>query len=149
MSPDTILDAAFMDLFALPTPLDRVVLEITEHAAINCYPDVLSAMRSLRDRGLRIAVDDVGAGYSSLRHILSLAPDIIKLDMSIVRNIDADNSRRALAAALIGFARATGCKVVAEGVETASELSVLRELGINKAQGYFLGKPMQIDALPC
>ncbi len=144
LSPDTIMDPAFMALFA-DLPLERVVLEITEHAAINFYSGVVAAMRSLRDRGLRIAVDDAGAGYSSFRHILSLAPDIIKLDMSIVRNIDADNSRRALAAALMGFARATGSKVVAEGVETASELSVLRELGINKAQGYLLGKPMPID----
>jgi len=145
LSPATILDAVFMDLF-VDIPLDRVVLEITEHAAVDFYPGVVAAMRSLRDGGLRIAVDDAGAGYSSFRHILNLAPDIIKLDMSIVRNIDADNSRRALAAALVSFARATGSKVVAEGVETKSELSVLRELGINKAQGYLLGKPMPIGA---
>lgn len=143
LSPDTIMDATFMDLFA-DLPLDRVVLEITEHAVINFYSGFVAALRSLRDGGLRIAVDDAGAGYSSFRHILSLEPDIIKLDISIVRGIDADNSRRALAAALMGFARATGSKVVAEGVETASELSALRELGINKAQGYFLGKPMPL-----
>jgi EAL domain-containing protein (putative c-di-GMP-specific phosphodiesterase class I) len=127
------------------------VLEITEHAAIRCYPDVLTAMQPLRDKGLRIAVDDAGAGYSSFRHILTLSPDIIKLDMSIVRNIDSDRSRKALAAALMGFARATGSKVVAEGVETLSELSVLRELGVDKAQGHLLAKPTPLDvaaALP-
>lgn len=144
LSPDTIRNAAFKDLFT-DIPIERVVLEITEHAAINFYTDVVTALRSLRDKGLRLAVDDAGAGYSSFRHILSLAPDIIKLDMSIVRNIDVDNSRRALAAALMGFARSTGSAVVAEGVETASELLALRDLGINNLQGYLLGKPMPIE----
>jgi EAL domain-containing protein (putative c-di-GMP-specific phosphodiesterase class I) len=86
-------------------------------------------------------VDDAGAGFTSFRHILRLQPDIIKLDMSLTRDIDTDAARRALAAALIRFAHETGSKIVAEGVETASELSVLRSLGVNKAQGYFLGRP--------
>jgi EAL domain-containing protein (putative c-di-GMP-specific phosphodiesterase class I) len=122
-------------------PLERLVLEVTEHATIDEYSDLTNALAPLRTRGLRLAVDDAGAGFASFRHILRLQPDIIKLDMSLTRDIDTDAARRALAAALIRFAHETGSKIVAEGVETASELSVLRSLGVNKAQGYFLGRP--------
>lgn len=125
--------------------LDRIVLEITEHATVTQYPDLLDALAPLRAHGLRLAVDDAGAGYSSFRHILRLLPDIIKLDMSLTRDIDSDSARRALALALIGFGKETGCEIVAEGVQTASELDTLRSLGVTKAQGYFLGRP---EALP-
>ena len=122
-------------------PLERLVLEITEHATIDEYSELTNALAPLRTRGLRLAVDDAGAGFASFRHILRLQPDIIKLDMSLTRDIDTDAARRALASALIRFAHETGSKIVAEGVETASELRVLRSLGVNKAQGYFLGRP--------
>jgi EAL domain-containing protein (putative c-di-GMP-specific phosphodiesterase class I) len=122
-------------------PLERLVLEVTEHATIDEYSELTDALAPLRSRGLRLAVDDAGAGFASFRHILRLQPDIIKLDMSLTRDIDTDAARRALASALIRFAHETGSKIVAEGVETASELSVLRSLGVNKAQGYFLGRP--------
>ncbi|WP_024545922.1 EAL domain-containing protein [Picosynechococcus sp. NKBG15041c] len=143
ISPKTILDGKLGDALA-GWPLGQIVLEVTEHAVIDHYDDITRVVNPLRQRGLRIAVDDAGAGYASFRHILNLAPDVIKLDISITRNIDTDRSRRALAAALISFAQETGSKIVAEGVETASELAVLQELGINKAQGYFLGKPMSL-----
>jgi len=121
--------------------LERLVLEITEHATIDEYSELTNALAPLRTQGLRLAVDDAGAGFASFRHILRLQPDIIKLDMSLTRDIDTDAARRALASALIRFAHETGSKIVAEGVETASELRVLRSLGVNKAQGYFLGRP--------
>jgi EAL domain-containing protein (putative c-di-GMP-specific phosphodiesterase class I) len=143
LSPETILNGGLARVFE-GRPLERFILEVTEHAAIEGYSDIASILGPLRDRGLRIAVDDAGAGYSSFRHILKLGPDYIKLDISITRNIDTDISRRSLAAGLASFARATNKVMVAEGVETASELSVLQELGIDKAQGYFLGKPMAI-----
>lgn len=142
VSPETIVSGALAAALA-GHPVDRVVLEVTEHASISHYGSIAAAVEPLRRAGLRIAVDDAGAGYASFRHILSLAPDIIKLDISITRNIDSDPSRRELGKALIGFAEATGSRIVAEGVETAGELAVLRELGVNKAQGYFIGKPMQ------
>lgn len=143
-SPETILDESFESAFQ-GRPLERVVLEVTEHAAIEHYNNIAVVMGSLRDRGLRIAVDDAGAGYASFRHILSLSPDIIKLDISITRNIHDDFSRRALASAFVSFANETNSKIVAEGVETVQELATLRELGFNNAQGYFLGKPMAIE----
>jgi EAL domain-containing protein (putative c-di-GMP-specific phosphodiesterase class I) len=95
---------------------------------------------------MRLAIDDTGAGFASLRHILNLEPDIIKLDISLTRGVDVDRARRALAAALIAFAANTGASIVAEGVETASELSVLRDLGVGFGQGYLLGRPGPLPA---
>jgi EAL domain-containing protein (putative c-di-GMP-specific phosphodiesterase class I) len=103
-------------------------------------------LEPLRKKGLRLAVDDAGAGYASFRHILRLEPDIIKLDMSLTRDIDTDRTRRALAAALIRFAQETGSKIIAEGVETQSELEVLRSLGISMAQGYLISRPVPLAA---
>jgi EAL domain-containing protein (putative c-di-GMP-specific phosphodiesterase class I) len=145
-SPPTILNDAFT--IALENcPPERIVLEITEHADVGDYDKLLGALAPLRQRGVRIAVDDAGAGYSSLRHILNLQPDLIKLDMSLTRNISLDPARRALAAALIGFAKETGSSIIAEGVETESELNTLRQLGVEKVQGYYLARPMALDKL--
>ncbi len=143
LSPEVILQGNIVEVLR-DFPLEQVILEVTEHAVIHHYGELARLIAPLRANGLRIAVDDAGAGYASFRHILNLAPDIIKLDISITRNIDSDYSRRALAAALIGFATSTNSKIVAEGVETAAELAVLRQLGVNKVQGFFLGKPMPL-----
>jgi len=91
--------------------------------------------------GARLAVDDVGAGYASLRHILRLDPNLIKLDLSLTRNIQNDRRKRALAASLISFAHETGCAVIAEGIEQDGEKQALIELGADYGQGYFLGRP--------
>lgn len=120
---------------------DRLVLEITEHEAIEDYGALAEALAPLRERGLRVAVDDVGAGYASLRHALQLAPDMVKMDISLTRGIDADAGRRALATALISFAGETNMTIVAEGIETAAELDTLRELGVRYGQGFYLARP--------
>lgn len=145
ISPDNVTNGALARLLAKHA-VDRVVLEVTEHVPIADYAQFEAALAPLRRRGLRLAVDDAGAGYASFRHIISLQPDFIKLDMSITRDIDTDRTRRALAAALIRFAEETGSRIIAEGVETESELAVLRKLGVDKAQGYLLGRPAPIDA---
>jgi EAL domain-containing protein (putative c-di-GMP-specific phosphodiesterase class I)/AmiR/NasT family two-component response regulator len=119
----------------------RIVLEITEHEAIDDYGALADALAPLRDRGLRVAVDDVGAGYASLRHALQLAPDMVKMDISLTRDIDRDPRRRALAAALISFAGETGMTIIAEGIETDAELGALRELGVRYGQGFYLARP--------
>ncbi len=113
-SPATILDGA-LDAALASAPRNRLVLEITEHATIVDYPALLARLAPLRRDGLRVAIDDAGVGYSSLRHILSLGPDLIKLDMSLTRDVDADPVRRALVAALVAFAAKTGRRIVAEG----------------------------------
>jgi len=144
MAPETILAEEFQGIFR-NWPLERIVLELTEHTTVSNYAAITTALKPLRDCGLRFAVDDVGAGYASFRHILSLSPDVIKLDTSITRNIDTDRSRRALARAVISFGQETGIGVIAEGVETVAELTALQKLGINKAQGYLIGKPEPIS----
>ncbi|MGE4405289.1 sensor domain-containing phosphodiesterase [Pseudomonas sp.] len=146
VSPGTIL-AGGLDQVLGGQPLERLMLEVTEHASVPDYTHMADALRPLRERGLRLAVDDAGAGYASFRHILRLKPDVIKLDGSLIHNLDSDADCRALAAALIRFAEETGCKVVAEGVETEAELAVLRRLQVNKAQGYLLGRPAPLEQL--
>jgi EAL domain-containing protein (putative c-di-GMP-specific phosphodiesterase class I) len=142
-SPETIVKGALAAALH-GRPLSRIVVEVTEHQAIERYEDIAEAIAPLQRDGLRIAIDDAGAGYASFRHVLNLHPHIVKLDNSITRAIDVDRSRRALAAALCGFARETGCGIVAEGVETQAELDAVRALGIGRAQGYHLGRPMNL-----
>ncbi len=144
VSPSTIFDGTLGTVLS-GWPLERVVLEVTEHAVIDHYQEIARIVRPLRARGMRIAVDDAGAGYASFKHILSLAPDIIKLDVSIIRNIDSDRARFSLAAALLRFAEETGSRMIAEGVETAEELTTLSALGVEYAQGYLLGRPIPLD----
>lgn len=140
VSPATLAHPAFLALLQ-QQPLPRLVLELTEHASVADYDALIARLGPMRAQGLRVAVDDAGAGFSSFRHILRLRPDIIKLDGSLIARIDRDAGARALAAALAGFAEQTGTVVVAEGVETEEELEVLRALRVDKAQGFLLGKP--------
>jgi EAL domain-containing protein (putative c-di-GMP-specific phosphodiesterase class I) len=136
VSPETACSPKFADL-----PVHRVVIELTEHAPIEDYDTLNEALEPLRRDGLRVAIDDAGAGYASMRHILSVVPDFIKLDLSLVRGIDRDLPRQALAAALAAFAYTTDALVVAEGIETATELATLERLGIHYGQGYHLARP--------
>ena len=144
-SPSQIASGDFERVIAGVAP-GRVVLEITEHAVISDYSEVLRACQSLRAMGIRVAIDDAGSGYASFRHVLSLAPDLIKLDMSLTRSIDTDPRRQALAAAFVAFAEKTSGELIAEGVESEAELNTLRTLGVRKAQGYLLGRPGPIPA---
>jgi EAL domain-containing protein (putative c-di-GMP-specific phosphodiesterase class I)/DNA-binding NarL/FixJ family response regulator len=125
-----------------------LVFEITEHHAIEDYEALRPMLAGLRERGALLAVDDAGAGFASLRHTLQLSPDFIKLDLSLIHGIDRDRRRRALAAGLIAFANDVGATIVAEGIETAGELSALRELGVGYGQGYYLAKPAAFTADP-
>lgn len=123
----------------------RVVLEITEHETVKEYENLVTALEPLRRLGVRMAIDDAGAGYSTFRHIVRLSPDVIKLDLRLTRDIDHDPARRALASALIRYAREAQAEIIAEGVETKAELDTLLALGITKAQGYYFGKPMSLS----
>ena len=119
----------------------RLVVEITEHEPVDDYEDLALALQPLRDVGVRIAIDDAGAGYASLRHTLALDPDIVKVDISLTRAIDTDRARRALASALISFADEMHMTIVAEGIETEGELQTLTDLGVRYGQGFHLAKP--------
>ena len=143
--PHTAMSEGFHDRFPA-IPAGRVVLELTEHAVVDDYPELIASLRTLRRGGLRIAIDDTGSGYSSLAHILKLAPDFIKLDRELTSGIDLDPVRRALASSLVSFAAETGAHIIAEGIETADELDILRDLGIRYGQGYHLGRPGPLES---
>ena len=143
-SPDYILNGAISKVLKDIDP-KRIVLEVTEHSPIGSYQDFRKALEPLRKQGIRLAIDDAGAGYSSFQHILELEADIIKLDISLTQNIHSNRRKFLLAKALCGFAKAIDCTIIAEGIETKEELSALRKLGVDKVQGYLLGRPMPID----
>ena len=140
VSPVTLAKTGFLKLLSKADGT-RLVAEITEHAPIQDYERLGDAVRKLRALGMRLAIDDAGAGYSSLRHILELSPDLIKLDLSLIRDIHRDRSKQALAAGLISFADKSGASIVAEGIECSAEAKALVELGVGHGQGYFLGRP--------
>jgi EAL domain-containing protein (putative c-di-GMP-specific phosphodiesterase class I) len=142
-SPGFVLSGALPELLQ-SVDISRVVLELTEHASVTDYRELTDALAPLRALGLRIAIDDAGAGYASMRHILSIEPNLVKLDISLTRGIDKDRKRRALASALIAFARETDVGIIAEGVETSAELLTLQSLGVRRAQGYHLARPMPL-----
>lgn len=127
---------------ALPDqPLDRLVLEITEHASVQDYTELRERLRPLRERGLRVAIDDAGAGFASLHHIVELEPDIIKIDRSLVDGVSTNKAQRSIVSAFVLLALDSGASLIAEGVETAADLAVLSTLGVDAAQGYLIGRP--------
>ena len=122
----------------------RLVVEITEHEPVEDYESLTEALEKLRVRGVRVAIDDAGAGFASLRHALRLDPHVLKVDISLVRDIDTDRARRALASGLIRFAEEMDISIVAEGIETQAELDTLLSLGVRYGQGYYLAHPAPI-----
>ena len=122
-------------------PWPRIVVEVTEHSAVEAYAALQEALWPLRRRGLRIAVDDAGAGYASLRHVLELQPDFIKLDRWLIDGVAGDAGRHAAVSAFVALAGELGSKVIGEGVERPDDLRALRELGLSAAQGFLLGRP--------
>lgn len=146
VSPKTVVDDDFASIFS-DYPLDRIVLELTEHEDVEDYELLAQSLEGLRRGGIRIAVDDAGSGYASLRHVLNIHPDIIKLDLSLTSGIDHDPVKQALAAAIVRFGRHVSCKVVAEGIETDNQYTSLRSLGIEFGQGYLISRPLPPDQL--
>lgn len=139
ISPEVIVGSAGRLGRMLRDTSRSVVLEVTEHARVADYDRFRRAVARLGD--VPIAVDDAGAGYATLRHILELGPMFAKLDISLVRGIDGDQLRQAMAAGLSHFAARTGCRLIAEGVERREEADALRELGVDFAQGFLFGRP--------
>jgi EAL domain-containing protein (putative c-di-GMP-specific phosphodiesterase class I) len=122
-----------------------LVLEITEHEVITDYRAVREALKQLSP--IRIAVDDAGAGIANFAHIVDLQADFVKLDLGLVRGVDTDLARQAMIVALCHFARATGCQLIAEGVETRAEARTVKSLGVILGQGYWYGRPVAADAI--
>jgi EAL domain-containing protein (putative c-di-GMP-specific phosphodiesterase class I) len=141
VEPRTLLELAQRADERDDVPLSQVIVEITEHSAVESYTVMHHALDRLRRRGLRLAVDDAGAGYASLRHVLELRPDFIKVDRSLIGGIATDHARRVAVRAFQSMALDLGAQVVAEGVECLDDLHTVRELGLHAAQGYLLAKP--------
>jgi len=138
-SPDVILHSSEL-AGLLRDRSRRFVIEVTEHVAIEDYQGVRSALAGFGP-AVSLAIDDAGAGFASLRHVVELAPRFLKLDISLVRHVDRDLTRQAMIAGLIQFAARAGCQVITEGIEEQAELEMLRELGVQFGQGYLLGRP--------
>ena len=126
---------------ALPDDLSRIIVEITETDLVDYTPEVLLTLDRLRARGAMIAVDDFGVGFSNIHRLVTIEPDIIKLDMSLIRNIDCNPLLQAGVAAALVFAEKTGSTVIAEGIETPEERDCLIRAGVTLGQGYLFGRP--------
>jgi EAL domain-containing protein (putative c-di-GMP-specific phosphodiesterase class I) len=146
LGPDALASDRLPALLRTTTP-GRIVVELTEHLKVDDYPQLRLVLAEIRSLGARLAIDDAGAGFASLVGFVNLAPDLIKLDRQFTRGIDVDPVRRALAQALVGFARDTGANVIAEGIETADELTTVRALGIRYGQGYLIDRPRPARAI--
>ncbi|MCY4181143.1 MAG: EAL domain-containing protein [Litoreibacter sp.] len=144
VSPACLQSDDLHDLLAGHDPA-QIILELTEHDEVEDYATLLKSVEKYKRMGFRIAVDDAGAGYSGLSHIVEIQPDIIKLDLSLTRNVHVDKVRRSLANALVYFAKETKAEIVAEGIETAEEMETLKQLGVDFGQGYFFDRPLEID----
>ena len=141
LSPEALSDRTLINRLCASDGR-RLVVEITEHAPIDNPPTLLLHLAELRAAGVRIAVDDVGAGYATPGHVVLTAPDIIKVDTGLIRHIDTDAMRTALLRAMSTFSTEVGATLVAEGVETEAERDALVSVGIRFAQGYLFGRPV-------
>ena len=128
-------------LGVLPNDLRGILIEITEHERFSDQPSFAGALSTIRERGALIAVDDAGAGYAGLHHLMRLRPDIIKLDRGLIDGIAVDDVKAALIESFASFARRTGAELCAEGIENLDDLGALREFGVTYGQGYALARP--------
>ena len=141
LSGPLLLDPRTHELLDLQPSLDGLIIELTENSLLEDTAGLHAAIAKLGALGILIAIDDMGAGYSGLRQIATVHPTYLKLDRSLIVDIDRDLDRGALISAMIGYAKQTGGYLVAEGVETAAELETLEQLGVTLVQGFFLGRP--------
>jgi diguanylate cyclase (GGDEF)-like protein/PAS domain S-box-containing protein len=139
LSPSSLTAAEIQA--ALPDSMHQLVVEVTENELVSGDPSVLDAIAALRERGARLAVDDVGAGYAGLTHVMRLQPDVIKLDRALTTQIDGDPVKAALVSSFVRYAREIDATVCAEGIETPEELMALAALDVAYGQGYLIARP--------
>jgi EAL domain-containing protein (putative c-di-GMP-specific phosphodiesterase class I) len=164
LPPDTFLtinidplhlnDVGLIDAFNAAGNLDRLVIELTEHSAIDDYDAIVEHLKPLRAAGAKIAIDDAGSGYAGLQWLLALSPDLVKIDRALIDHVDEDEIKTALVEMLGAMADRIDAWVLAEGVERTSELDVLMRMGVPLVQGYLLARPsfdiwptVDVDAL--
>jgi diguanylate cyclase (GGDEF)-like protein len=141
MAAPALLDQRTLRMLDHMPDLTGLIIEVTEEALARSEAQLTETMAPLYARGARLAVDDIGAGYSGLSQIATVRPSYLKLDRSLVKGIDADDGRAALVSALASYAQRSGMLLVAEGMECAAELRTLNELGVPLGQGFFLSRP--------
>lgn len=146
VSPDTLISDEFL-LEVKGLPRGRLVVEVTEHAAVEDYAQLRAASARLADQGIDLSVDDVGMGFSGFNRILESDPSELKLDAIVVRGVETNAVKQALVETFCSFGRRAGFEIVAEGIETAAELETLRELRVATGQGYHLGRPAPLEAV--
>jgi EAL domain-containing protein (putative c-di-GMP-specific phosphodiesterase class I) len=140
LSPEAICSKQFTG-FLREVPLTRLIVEITEQTRVADRDRLQEAIDPLRARGMLLAIDDVGAGFSALSRVVELRPDLIKLDIGLVRGIALDPVGQALVQTMVLFAERTETQVIAEGIETDEQIAQLLELGVELGQGFRLGRP--------
>lgn len=140
VSPATLMTSQCRDLLA-SFELDRVLLELSEHDQVADYDDLAVALKPLQEQGMKLAIDDVGSGFSSLRHVVLTDPDVIKIDRDVVTGVTNEPTRQTLVKALVEFGHGCGAQVVAEGIETEQDADLLTRLGVDLGQGWHFGRP--------
>jgi EAL domain-containing protein (putative c-di-GMP-specific phosphodiesterase class I)/GGDEF domain-containing protein len=149
IEPEAVGDPQLRDVMSMQLVEGRtlapseIVLELTERSAVNDFSAFRSTLEYLRALGFAIAVDDAGAGYGSLQALAEVRPEWLKVDLSLIRGVDADDVRAKLVESLVTFAASVGSHLIAEGIETEAELATLRELGVRFGQGFLLGRPSE------
>jgi EAL domain-containing protein (putative c-di-GMP-specific phosphodiesterase class I) len=144
---DTCMRATVAVARRVDWPLTRIIFEVNEQEAISDFEHLLVALRSYRAQGILIAIDDFGAAYSGLNLLAEFQPDLLKLDLALIKGIAVDRPRRAIIRHTVSMCEELGVRVVAEGVETIDDSRALCDLGIALQQGYLFARP-QIEALP-
>jgi EAL domain-containing protein (putative c-di-GMP-specific phosphodiesterase class I) len=146
-SPKACIQLTLRTAQATGLPTDRLMFEFTENEEMDDPGHVMNIVETYRQMGFTTALDDFGAGYAGLGLLARFQPDVIKLDMALLRGIDASEPRRLIVEAMVGLCRRLGVAVIAEGIETRGELDAVRAIGIELVQGYLLAKPA-FRALP-
>lgn len=141
VSPDVAMSPLLAAVAAEHDKLDLLVVEITEHESVADYAALGRVLEPLRERGAKVAVDDVGAGYSSMRHVMEMRPDFVKIDRGLVAGLDRDAAKLAIIESLASFASRIDASVIAEGVERLEEVDALVRLGVPLAQGFVFARP--------
>ena len=141
-APNARLHAPDAPLHAIA---EKVVLEITERSALGAVSDFKNRIAALREKGYRIAIDDLGSGYAGLNSLATLEPEIVKLDMTLVRDVHLHATKQKIIRSFTEVCRDMGMLVVAEGIENAEERDVLTHLGCDLMQGYFFGRPARLS----
>ena len=145
--PETCIRATLEAAQRFNFPLERIIFEVTEQEQVLDIDHLTSILRAYRKQGFMTAIDDFGAGYAGLNLLADFQPDLIKLDMQLIRNIDQDSVRQILVEAALQMCRKLNIRVIAEGIESLGELHALRDMGVELFQGYLLAKP-GFESLP-